>query len=98
MRERISMNSHNEYRDSQVLVSRKRIKNREYVFLKLNEFELFIPSKYLVFVNDAIYIQFIVCSELLKIYPMMIEQAQLISALMVQEYKTKKKRLICYEA
>ena len=99
MKEKVMMKAHEgSYYDSQVLVSRKKVKNKDYVFMKLAEFELFIPSKYLSSVSDAMRIQFIVCSELLKSYNMPYEQAQLISALMTQEFKMKKKKLVCYEA
>jgi hypothetical protein len=83
---------------SEVLISRRKIKNKDYVFLKLAEFELFIPSRYLTFVFNVIQAQFIICSELLKSYDMSLDYAQLISALMTQEFKSKRKRLIGYEA
>jgi len=84
--------------DSQVLVSKRKIENKDYVFLKLAEFELFIPTRYMSSVCDTIQVQFIICSELLKSCDISLDRAQLISALMTQEYKSKKKRLICYEA
>jgi hypothetical protein len=100
MKEKVltSMKPNDQYHDHQVLVSRKKIKNRDCVFLKLAEFELFIPSKYLSFATDAAQVQFIICSELLKSDSVTLEQAQIISALMTQEFKTKRKKLVGYEA